>query len=224
MSKGIFITGTGTDVGKTYITALIVKYLKQKGYKTSYYKAAASGNPITDGKVVAQDAKCIIDAAGLDKNPNDLVSYIFKEAISPHLAAKREKNKIEILKILSDYKKIYNDNDYVTVEGSGGILCPLRYDDKKLWLEDVIKALNLPVLVVANAKLGSINSIGLTVHYLKSKNIKIKGIILNEYDKNNFMEEDNKKMIEDLTGIKTIACVPHNCKDFDFNGIEKLYE
>lgn len=224
MSKNIFVTGIGTDVGKTYVTALIVKYLKDLGYKSSYYKAAVSGNDRINGELTAQDAKFVTEVAGINENPNNLVSYIYQEAISPHLAAIKENLPADINKIKKDFENICKKNDFVTVEGSGGILCPIRYDEQKIWLEDIIKALNLSTIIVANAKLGSINATGLTFSYLKSKNIPIKGIILNEFDENNFMERDNKKMIEDLTQVKVLACVKKNDKNIVIEGIEGLYE
>ena len=84
-------------------------------------------------------------------------------------------------------------------------------------LEDVIKELDLSVLIVANAGLGTINATVLTVEYLKSKNIKIEGIILNNFHKGNVMEEDNLIMIEKLTNIEVIGIVESNQKDININ-------
>lgn len=224
MSKNIFITGIGTDVGKTYVTALIVKYLKDLGYNSLYYKAAVSGNDRINGELIAGDSKFVCDVANLDENPNDLVSYVYEEAISPHLAAIREKKPVELSKIKEDFNRISKKCDFLTIEGSGGILCPIRYDEEKIWLLDIIRELNLSVIIIANAKLGSINNTGLTVHYLKSQNIKIKGIILNEFDENSFMELDNKKMIEELTGIPVIAYIKKDQKKLEIKGLEDLYE
>ena len=103
MSKNIFITGIGTDVGKTYISALIVKYLKDLGYKSSYYKAAVSGNEKEKGRLIAGDAKFVCETANLNEDPNELVSYIYEEAISPHLAAMRENNPPKMEKIKEDF-------------------------------------------------------------------------------------------------------------------------
>ena len=224
MSKNIFITGIGTDIGKTYVSALIVKYLKELGYKSGYYKAAVSGNEKVNGVLIPQDAKFVRDTAKLDEDVNNMVSYVYEEAVSHHLAAIRTNNPVDMSVIINDFEKICQKNDYVTVEGSGGILCPIRYDSQKIWLEDIIKKLNLSVIIVANAKLGSINSTGLTVSYLKSKNIKIKGIILNDFCENDYMEQDNKSIIEDLTQTNIIACVKRNAQDIVIKGIEKLYE
>ncbi len=225
MSKNIFITGTGTDVGKTYISALIVKLLKDKGYKSLYYKAAVSGNDKVNEQLISGDSKFVCDFAELNVNPNDLVSYIFEEPISPHLAARRKNCEIEMSKIKKDFNEISSIADFVTVEGSGGILCPIYYEkNSKILLEDIIKAFNLSVIIVSNAKLGSINSTVLTVSYLKQKNIKIKGIIINDFDDKSFMEQDNLKMIEELTQIKILAKVGQNQRNIEIENIEDLYE
>lgn len=225
MSKNIFITGTGTDVGKTYISALLVKLLKEKGYKSLYYKAAVSGNDRINGKLVAGDSKFVCDTSDLPENPNDLVSYIFEEPLSPHLAARREKCIINIDKIKNDFNNVCGNADFVTVEGSGGILCPIYFENNsKIWLEDIIRELNLSVIIVSNAKLGSINSAGLSVSYLKNKGINIKGIIFNDFEKNSFMEQDNIKMIEDLTQVKILSVVERGQKNIDIENIEDLYE
>ena len=224
MSKKIFITGTGTDVGKTYISALLVKYLKSLGYKSGYYKAAVSGNDEINGVLTAGDAKYVKEIAALCETPNEMVSYVYKEPVSPHLAAIKENNPIDMNKIKNDFNTICNKYDFVTVEGSGGIVCPIRYDNKKILLEDIIKELNLSVIIVTNAKLGSINSAVLTTEYLKSRNISIKGIILNNFNENDFMEADNKKMIEDLCQIPVLACVKYNDTDIKAEGLECLYE
>ena len=225
MSRNIFITGTGTDIGKTYISALLVKLLKEKGHKSLYYKAAVSGNERVNGELISGDSKFVCDTACLDINPNSLVSYIFEEAVSPHLAANREHCEIHMNKIVDDFNNISSMADFVTVEGSGGILCPIFCgNNKKIWLEDIIKTLNLSTIIVSNAKLGSINAAGLTVSYLREKNINVKGIIINEFDKNSFMERDNIKIIEALTKVNILATVERGQKDILIENIEDLYE
>lgn len=210
MSKGIFITATGTDVGKTYVTSLIVKFLCQNGMNAGYYKAALSGADVVDGELIPGDCKVVADMAGLVARPQDMVSYIYQTAVSPHLAAQIEKQPIEIEVILADFAKAKQRYDYITVEGSGGIICPLRLDENELMLVDIIKLLGLDILVVASAELGTINSVVLTVDYARNRDILVKGIILNKYDGSNLLHRDNKKSIERLTGLPVIACVANN--------------
>ncbi len=209
MDKGIFITGTGTDVGKTYVTALIVKKLNEEGIKTGYYKAAISGANSIDHS----DAGYVKKISKINQKEDTLLSYIYETPVSPHLASKIEGNPVNMTKILKDFNRVKNEYDFVVVEGSGGIVCPIRYDNiENIFLEDIIKKLELKSLIVADAGLGTINSVVLTVSYMKSKNITVSGIILNNY-KGGIMEEDNIYMIEKITGVKVISCVSKDDKD-----------
>ena len=207
MTKAIFVTATGTDVGKTYISALIVKKIRELGYNCGYFKPALSGAIEKDGKLIPGDCDFVLKTAGINSVPLNYVSYVFKTAVSPHLAAEIENNPIKIEKIKSDYEEIKKEFDYLVVEGAGGIICPFNLNEQKLLLPDVIKELGLDILVVASASLGTINSTVLTVEYAKQQGINVKGIILNNYDENDFMQKDNKIQVENLTGVKVVATV-----------------
>lgn len=212
MTKGIFITATGTDVGKTYICALIVKKMRNSGYNCGYYKPALSGAQETG----LNDCEYVLKTAGINSDAKNFVSYLFQPSVSPHLASKIEGNPIKLEKIIEDYNKIKKEYDYLIVEGAGGIICPFG---ENLILPDIIKALNLDIIIVSSSGLGSINSAVLTAEYAKQAGIRVLGIILNNYDENDFMHKDNKIMIEKLTGIKVIATVSHNAQDINLINI-----
>ena len=198
--KGLYILGTGTDVGKTYITGLWLKKLHEVGHDVAYYKAAVSGAP----SISESDAGYVKQVAGLSQGDDTLVSYVFDEAVSPHLAARHEGRVIDRTVVNRNFCHVARKHAYTTVEGSGGIICPLHVTDTELYmLEDVVKDLQLPAIVVATAALGTINSTVLTIHYLQSKGIAVKGIIVNQYT-GNPMEEDNCVMMEQLTGIPVL--------------------
>lgn len=207
--KGLFITATGTDVGKTYVTALIVKKLREAGHSAGYYKAALSGVEKTAEGFRTGDAGYVAAVAGIaEAESGNSVSYVYAKAVSPHLAAQLEGNPVKMAVVMAAYRQALARYDYVTMEGSGGIVCPLRYDDDaQLLLEDVITALGLGALVVADAGLGTINATVLTIDYMKRHGIPVKGIILNRYDAADAMKRDNKKMVEILTRVPVIACV-----------------
>ena len=199
-SKGLYILGTGTNVGKTYITALWLKKLRESGHDVAYYKAAVSGAP----SISESDAGYVKQVAGLSQDDDTLLSYIFDEAVSPHLASLHEGKVIDRTVVNRNFCDVARTHAYTTVEGSGGIICPLHVTDTELYmLEDVVKDLQLPTIVVATAALGTINSTVLTIHYLQSKGITVKGIIVNQY-MGNPMEEDNCVMMERLTGIPVL--------------------
>ena len=209
MSKGYFVTATGTDVGKTFVTALLVKKWRDSGIDAGYYKAALSGAELRDGKWVAGDADYVKRIANLPDTQEQLVSYVYKEAVSPHLAARKEGNPVEIAKVLADFEAAYTRHEFIFAEGSGGIICPIRYDDQKIFLVDIMKTVNLPLLVVTTAALGSINACVLTVEYACSRGLDVRGLIVNRYGSsgNLEMEDDNIRMMQDLTGLEILAKV-----------------
>lgn len=225
MSKGIFITATGTDVGKTYISALTVKKMRELGLNCGYYKPALSGAELRNEELIPGDCEHVLKASGITANPSDFASYIFKTAVSPHLAAEIEGVSIKKEKILKDFNKKKEEFEYIVVEGAGGIVCPFNLKDEKIMLPDIIKMLEMDVIIVSTATLGSINNAVLTAEYIKSLGINIKGFILNNYDENDFMQQDNKQQIENLTGIKILATVKKDEKDLniDTNELQKIF-
>lgn len=223
MTKGIFITATGTDVGKTYISALIVKSMRENGINCGYYKPALSGAEKKDGELIPGDCAYVFKTAGIDKEPKDYVSYIFEPAVSPHLASEILNTPIKLEKIKEDFSTIKNEFEYLLVEGAGGIVCPFNMQDMIL-IKDVIRALNLDIIIVAPASLGTINSTVLTVEYAKNHNLNVKGIILNNFDENDFMQIDNKKRVEELTGIKVLATVKNGDTSIDLKKIIETFK
>lgn len=215
MSKGIFITATGTDAGKTYVTALLVKKLRQAGYDAGYYKAALSGAIPKDGRLIPKDAEYVKQVADIDTPLEQMVSYVYEAAVSPHLAAELEGNPVELEKVLRDHETVRKLHDYVTVEGSGGIVCPIRRG--MYMLEDLIKAMGLEVLIVAPAGLGTINHVILTIEYARQRHIGVKGVILNWFHPGDVMEEDNRRFLEAYTGVPVIACVQEGDTDLDMD-------
>ena len=214
MSKGLFVLGTGTDIGKTYVTGLLLKYLRENGYDATYFKAALSG-AIRDenDNLIPGDAVEVLEMANLEEDTGFLVPYIYETAVSPHLASHIEGNPVDLKKVKESYDKVREKYDYIVMEGSGGIVCPIRYEGKgsgkNIMLEDIIKYLGLDVILIADAGLGTINSIVTTVEYLKNRDIHVCGIIMNNY-RDELMENDNIKMVEDICDVDVIAKVYQN--------------
>lgn len=223
MSKGIFVTATGTDIGKTYISCLLVKALIKNKINAGYYKPVLSGAIVENGTLIPGDVDFVCRESGLKNKYEDLVTYVFKTPVSPHMASKLENIKIKKEDIIDHYKRLENQFDYTVVEGCGGIFCPLRIDTEQILLTDIIKMMGLDIVIVASSDLGTINSTVLTVEYARSCNIGIAGIILNNYEKENYLHNDNKEKIEFLTGVKVIACVKKDDKDIEMT-IENCLE
>lgn len=208
MSRNIFITGTGTDVGKTYVTGLILKKLAESGAHCAYYKAAMSGNERdSTGRLLPGDALRVKQISGISQPVEEMCPYIYERAVSPHLAARIEGNPVCLPRIREDFRRLSEKHDFVVMEGSGGILCPIRRDEETLWLEDIIRELGLSSLIVADAGLGTINALLLTIHYMEARKLPIRGILLNRFHEGDEMEEDNRRVCEELSGYPVLACV-----------------
>ena len=218
MSKALFVTGTGTDTGKTYITGLIVKKLQEAQKNPAYYKAAMSGNDRRpDGTLIPGDALAVQTMSGIDQSLTSMYPYVYEHAYSPHLASRLEGNPVVMDVVKHGFADAAADYDYVTVEGSGGILCPICFDEARIQLEDVVKELHLSSILIADAGLGTINSVVLTAEYMKTHGLPLKGIIFNHYHPGDVMEDDNIFMCEHMTGLPTLAKVQDDDTELDMN-------
>lgn len=216
--SGIFVTGTDTEVGKTFISSLLVKGLRDYGIDAGYFKGVLSGAIEMDGKLIPGDAHEVCEMSGLKEEYNNMVSYTLRNPYSPHLAAHIEEVDINLQKIISDYKNMMEKYEFLVVEGSGGIVCPIKIEgDEIILLEDIIRDLGLSTILVARASLGTINHTILTVNHLKSIGIEVTGIIINGYDEDDIIHKNNKKVIERLTGITNICTV----SNMDKNSIDE---
>ena len=218
MSKALFVTGTGTDTGKTYITGLIVKKLQEAKKNPAYYKAAMSGNDRRpDGTLIPGDALAVQTLRGIDQSLTSMCPYVYEHAYSPHLASRLEGNPVVMDVVTHGFADVTAVYDYVTVEGSGGILCPICFDEARIQLEDVVKELHLSSILIADAGLGTINSVVLTAEYMKTHGLPLKGIIFNHYHPGDVMEDDNIFMCEHMTGLPTLAKVQDDDTELDMN-------
>ena len=218
MSKALFVTGTGTDTGKTYITGLIVKKLQEAQKNPAYYKAAMSGNDRRpDGTLIPGDALAVQTMSGINQSLTSMCPYVYEHAYSPHLASRLEGNPVVMDVVTHGFADVTAIYDYVTVEGSGGILCPICFDEARIQLEDVVKELHLSSILIADAGLGTINSVVLTAEYMKTHGLPLKGIIFNHYHPGDVMEDDNIFMCEHMTGLPTLAKVQDGDTELDMN-------
>jgi dethiobiotin synthetase len=190
----IFISGTNTEVGKTFITVNIIKLLQSKGYLVNPYKPVETGCRKRLSKLVPNDSslfhKTIKKRMSLDKiNP-----YRFLEPISPATAIKLSKKRITINNYLAKYKSL-PDCDFSVIEGAGGLLSPLASDGFNI---DLIKKIKAPTILVAKDEIGVINNVMLSLNILKQYKIKVLAVILNRIDKVQPMGMNNYKEIEAL--------------------------
>lgn len=191
--KGIFVTGTDTGVGKSVVTGLIARRLQDEGHSVITQKWIETGT-----KGFSKDITKHLRMMGRRKRDVEHLSkhlcpYSFKFPSSPHLAARLEKKKISAQRIKGSFRYLQKKFDYVIVEGAGGALVP--YSPKKL-LIDIAKDLGLPVVIVAENKLGAINHTLLTIEALRKRRMKISGVIFN-----NWRGRSSKRILDDNMDI-----------------------
>lgn len=208
-SKGIFITGTDTEIGKTVITGGLAGALRRRGFRTGVMKPAASGCSIyQDGKLVSEDALYGMKAAGMPPEDYELVNpYRFAPPLAPRLAAELTGTVIQEDHILACYRRLVQSYDCLLVEGAGGITAPLT----KSWLvADLIAALQLPVVVVAHPRLGTINHTVLTVEYARQRGLSVAGVIISGFRPAQASEAEkrNPALIEELAKTPVLGVVP----------------
>lgn len=205
MAKGVFIVGTDTDVGKTIVTAGLIHVLRNNGYNATYFKAALSGALQIGDELIPGDTKLVSEVSNLEEAYENITPYVYRAAVSPHLAAKLENNPMDLDVISKKYAYLKEKYDFIIAEGSGGIVCPLIDDERGLYtLENLIKDLNMSVIIVARAGVGTINHSVLTIKYIEALGIKIRGIIINNY-KEDLICDDNINMIEKMTKVPIIG-------------------
>ena len=212
-----FVIGTDTDVGKTYVSTLLYKALKKHNFQ--YYKPIQSGCFLRDGKLTAPDVDFLTKFNGIPYD-NSMVTYTLKEEVSPHLASEMENTNIEIENIKEHYEDLKRKYSNILVEGAGGLYVPLIRD--KFYIYDLIKMFNLPVVLVCGTRVGAINHTMLTLNALKTMGIKLQGLVFNNY-KGQFFEDDNIKVILELSQIKNYIIVKNNQQEISDKEIEKIF-
>lgn len=208
---GIFITGTDTGVGKTFVAAALVRSLRSAGLDAAYMKPVQTGCVKKSGRLVAPDFEFVRSFAGLNAPARErqyITPYLFRKACSPHLAAAIEKRNIRISKITGAFRQLRKRHNLVIVEGAGGILTPLSW---RISMLDVMKALALPVILVARPGLGTINHTILTLRELRRAKLSVLGVVLNSTvkGKKGLVEKSNRASIEKIGLARVLAEVPY---------------
>jgi dethiobiotin synthetase len=210
--KGIFITGTDTGVGKTYVGACIAAALRGKGLDVGVMKPAETGCRVRRGELVPADALLLMRSAYVT-DPLELVNpFRFRAALAPLAAAAREGKRVHLRKIIAAYQSLEQQHKFMIVEGAGGILVPLTLGQS---YRDLAAILGLPVLIVARPGLGTINHTRLTIEALQKRKIPIAGIVINYGSTGGpgLAERTSPAIIERLSGVPVIGIIRHGQND-----------
>lgn len=199
----IFVTGTDTDVGKTFVSAALAALMQSLGYKTGVYKPFQSGAEEKNGFLMAPDLAYV---KKIDAFVDTACTYLMKPATAPSLAAEIDKIHIDMNTIARDYKTLNNKCELVITEGAGGLCVPVA---PRLLTSDIVKFLNLPIIIVARPDLGTINHTLLTINYAKEQNINVRGVIINKYPKgtNDIAIRTAPRLIEEYSDVKVLGII-----------------
>ena len=221
MLKSYFITGTDTDVGKTWITAGLARALRNIGIDVGVMKPFAAGHPQKIG-FKSKDVEILSDAAKVNDPENLVNPQFFQISASPYTAMKNPNvnEKVDINLILQCFKKLTKIHESIFVEGMGGIMTPIL---KNYFVTDLINDLDLESIVVTRTRIGTLNHTIMTCKIAKQYGIRVKGIIINDIDPDGYDVETLKDDIEDITGISVLGSIPF-FQTLDVDQMAKIFQ
>jgi len=216
--KSLFITGTDTDVGKTYITAGLAVSFRKMGIDVGVMKPFAAGTAQKKG--YKSEDIVILSKAAQACDPENLVNpQFFPIPASPYTAWKNLKTKPKISTILSSFKKLSKLHDILLVEGMGGIMTPILKD---YYVTNLIKEMKIPTVIVTRSKIGTINHTIMTVKMCEKYKIPVKGIIINNFD-DGYPISELKRDLQNLTGIKVLGSIPF-IKNMSDSSLSRIFK
>jgi dethiobiotin synthetase len=208
---GVFVTGTGTEVGKTVVAAVIARTLAAEGERVAVFKPAVTGldeQPADGlesgnaGRFPAHRPESETDhallrrAAGSEQSDDEIAPYRYGPAASPHLAAAQAGEEIDSARLVAVARAAAADTDVLVCEGVGGLLVPLRHD---YLVRDLAAELSLPLVIAASPGLGTINHTLLTIDAARAAALEIAAVVLTPWpDEPTPIEQSNRETIQAL--------------------------
>ena len=216
--KAYFITGTDTGVGKTSITAGLAGSMRKLGMDVGVMKPIATGYPNKTG-FKSSDVTKLVEIASV-KDPENLINPVFLSLpTSPYDATKLLELSIDMPLIFDQFKKLSSLHEMLLVEGIGGIMTPIT---KNFYVADMVKEMNIETIIVTRATLGTLNHTVMTCKMCKEYGIKIRGLVVNNFDEKGTPAEKNApSTLYELTNIPILGTIPFIK---DLNNIEKMIE
>lgn len=226
MKKNIFfISGTDTDVGKTYVSDLLLRTLAQAGKSTLGFKPISAGCEQTPSGLRNEDALILQAAGSVRAEYDDINPIAFAPAIAPHIAAEQAGESIELSKLQTHYEKMQSyQADVLLIEGAGGWRLPLNR--KGNYLSDFVLQNQLPVILVVGMRLGCLNHAMLTVQAIERDGLTCVGWIANQLSDDMPVYAENLATLRDIMPAPLIAEVPYHSagKDNDRAGGMRQHE
>jgi len=207
MSRGFFITGTDTGVGKTRVSLSIMELIKMQGHTVAGMKPVAAGADQTESGLRNEDAIMLQSASSHDVDYALLNPFVFVPAIAPHIAAQQAGIKISIETITRCFEQLQTQNDFVIVEGAGGWCVPI---DQKNTMADVALALDLPVILVVGIRLGCINHALLTAQRIREDGVALAGWVANHIDPDMEFSAENVQTLQERLPAPCLGQIPYD--------------
>jgi dethiobiotin synthetase len=180
MMRGVFVTGTDTEIGKTFAACVLIAALRARGLRVFPYKPIAAGASRTGERWINEDTQALLAAAGLDEAASETVTpVLLRQPIAPHIAAARESVAIDLRALKAGLLRGAAGHDFCVVEGVGGFRVPL---DDRHDTADLARGLGLPVLLVVGMRLGCLNHAILTAEAVRAGGLAPAGWIANELE------------------------------------------
>ncbi|HWY35794.1 MAG TPA: dethiobiotin synthase [Nitrosopumilaceae archaeon] len=216
--KAYFITGTDTGVGKTSITAGLAGSMHKIGIDVGVMKPIATGYPNKTGFKSSDVAK-LVEVTSI-KDPENLINPVFLPLpTSPYDATKLLELSVDMSLIFVQFKKLLSMHDVLLVEGIGGIMTPIA---KNFFVADMIKGMGIETIIVTRATIGTLNHTVMTCKMCKDYGIKIRGLVINNFDEKGTPAEKNSPVsLYELTNIPILGTIPFIR---DLNNTAKLIE
>ena len=201
--RGVFVTGTGTGVGKSVLAAAICAALTARGERVAAFKPVVTGIDDEPAEGWPHDHELLASAAGGRQAASEVAPYTFGPPVSPHYAAELAGRTIEPARILAAARAAAAAADVLVCEGVGGLLVPLTDDYA---VRDVAVALGLPVVVAAATDLGTINHSLLTVAAARAVDLRVAAVVMSPWpDHPAPIERSNRETIERLAGVPVLG-------------------
>lgn len=200
----LFVTGTDTDVGKTYVAAGLAACLRKMGVDVGVMKPFAAGTAQKKG-YMSEDVEVLSNAAGVSDDEGLVNPQFFPIPASPYTAWKNLKTRPKVSTVLSSFKKLQKLHDVVLVEGIGGLMTPILRD---YFVADLIKEMRIPAVIVTRSRIGTVNHTVMTCRMCKRFRIPLRGIIINDFDGAGYPAKELARDLQDLTGIRVLGSVP----------------
>ena len=217
--KSLFITGSDTDIGKTYVTAGLAITFRNLGIDVGVMKPFAAGHPQKKG-FKSEDVEILSRCAQVGDSEKLINPQFFPIPASPYTAWKSLKIKPKVSTVLKSFQKLSSLHSMLLVEGMGGIMTPILKD---YFVANLIKDMKIPAIIVARTKIGSINHTIMTVKMAEKYKIPLRGIIINNFDSDGYDVKELTRDLKNLTKIPVLGSIPY-IEKFDDSSLSSIFK